>query len=359
MQITDEQAKIIASALMKPINDGYGASQFGVYNGNQGVVGLKRRFKKCIVFVEFDDKPDKSVKLKMDMPLKLDVVMAMVIEALDIAETLQKKELDTKKLNFNPEKIGKFIKKRPDYKEPEKRSRFTEEFNDNINESTNTEDDVEEPVIKDVPEYDVSEEVSVPESVPIKETASNPSYVSSEFEAEDEYEAKADSEPEAEVEAEPEQELEAETADNLETEQEEVQEEKYENVKENANNMSNEVDIRTLETDNGDPNAFYALTEVENKTTQELKEIDFSKASHLCKQIHKSQDTSSEEMKKVFATLIENAPEAAEMLFMATMVTAIKIAGGDTEEIAESLNIDEKDLIMANYEYELRKSKAN
>ncbi|WP_026667664.1 hypothetical protein [Butyrivibrio sp. AE2005] len=61
----------------------------------------------------------------------------------------------------------------------------------------------------------------------------------------------------------------------------------------------------------------------------------------------------SEEMMKVFGILIEDAPRAAEMLYMATMVTALKVNKGDAEEIADKLGIDEKALFMANYEYEL------
>ncbi|MBP3197976.1 MAG: hypothetical protein J6N21_13355, partial [Butyrivibrio sp.] len=76
MQITEEQAKVIATALMKPIKDGYAESQFGVYNGDQGVVGIVRKFKKCYIFVEFNGRRDNSVRLpKMTTPLQLDVVM--------------------------------------------------------------------------------------------------------------------------------------------------------------------------------------------------------------------------------------------------------------------------------------------
>lgn len=88
---------------------------------------------------------------------------------------------------------------------------------------------------------------------------------------------------------------------------------------------------------------------------QSLAEIDLKKESPLCRQMAKGQKTSSEEMMKVFGILIEDAPRATEMLYMATMVTALKVNKGDAEEIADKLGIDEKALFMANYEYELRR----
>ncbi|MBP3784449.1 MAG: hypothetical protein J6I68_14485 [Butyrivibrio sp.] len=351
MQITEEQAKIIATALMKPIKDGYAESQFGVYNGDQGVVGIVRKFKKCYVFVEFNGRRDNSVRLpKMTTPLQLDVVIDRVIEALDIAATLQGKDLDTEKPNFHPYKVGSFIKKRPDYKEPEKKN--------NLEKMIEEELDVKEPV-KDTPKEAAptvhedtknDSEKKDPVYVPPKAVDVEPEPEPELEEIPDELE-KAPSEAE-EVTSEPE----AETPQPKETMVQTI-EDLNEYYKEDDKEMPNEVELTTLENEKGEPNAFYALTEVNGSPEQSLAEIDLKKESALCRQIAKHQDVSSEEMQKVFATLIENAPRAAEMLYMATMVTALKVNGGDAEEIAEKLGIDEKDLIMANYEYELRKTR--
>ena len=344
MHVTDEQAAIIADALMKPIKDGYAESQFGVYNGDQGVVGITRKFKKCYIFVEFNGKKDNSVRLpKMSTPLQRDEVIEIVIEALDIADTLQGRELDTEKPNFNPTKIGNFIKKRPDYKEPEKRTYRPIEEEEKEEPSPAKEEKAEENPIRyskpdDNVEFsgnDVMEEESFKETEETVKPEENPGT------------ELADEKDVREEESEPEKE-EQSLIDALEAK---------DNSKEEPHDMSNEVDLRTLENEEGEPNAFYALGTVDGSKEQALTEIDPKKESPLFRQIAKHQEASAEEMQKVFATLVENAPRAAEMLYMATMVTALKVADGAAEEIAENLGIDEKDLIMANYEYELRKTK--
>jgi hypothetical protein len=350
MQITEEQAKIIATALMKPIKDGYAESQFGVYNGDQGVVGIVRKFKKCYVFVEFNGKRDNSVRLpKITTPLQLDVVIDRVIEALDIAATLQGKDLDTEKPNFHPYKVGSFIKKRPDYKEPEKKNNLEKIVEEELAVKEPVEDTPRETAPTVHEDSGNDSEKKDPVYIPPKAISPEPAPESEEVSDEPEEESL---EPEKEAAPNPEPETpqpEETVAQTMEDLKEPYMEEDRE--------MSNEVELKTLENEKGEPNAFYALTEVNGSPEQSLAEIDLKKESYLCRQIAKNQETSSEEMMKVFGTLIQSAPRAAEMLYMATMVTALKVNGGDVEEIASKLGIDEKDLVLANYEYELRKTR--
>ncbi len=367
MQISEDQAKIIATALMKPIKDGYAESQFGVYNGDQGVVGIVRKFKKCYVFVEFNGRRDNSVRLpKMATPLQLDVVMDRVIEALDIASTMQGKDLDTEKPNFHPYKVGSFIKKRPDYKEPEKKTDLEQLIKEEMEVKEQTSEPVKEkeapPVHEEVKREDSEEKIPIyqqpkridPEPEPQPELESIP-VENEEISVREEKTVEPEKETDHKPDFEPKEEEQiggrtiktiVQTMDGLKN-----------LYKEEETEMPNEVELTTLENEKGEPNAFYALSEVNGSPEQSLTEIDLKKESPLCRQIAKNQDTSSEEMMKVFKTLIENAPRAAEMLYMATMVTALKVSDGDAEEIATKLGIDEKDLIMANYEYELRKTR--
>lgn len=356
MQISEEQAKIIATALMKPIKDGYAESQFGVYNGDQGVVGIVRKFKKCYVFVEFNGRRDNSVRLpKMATPLQLDVVMDRVIEALDIASTMQGKDLDTEKPNFHPYRVGSFIKKRPDYKEPEKKTVLEQLIKEEMEVKEQTSEPVKEkeapPVHEEVKKEDSEEEIPIyqqpkriepepqPEPEPIPEKRE-------EVPVREEKLVEPKEDPEPGVDDAKDDKTVTQTMDGLKN-----------LYKEEETEMPNEVELTTLENEKGEPNAFYALSEVNGSPEQSLAEIDLKKESPLCRQIAKNQDASSDEMMKVFKTLIEDAPRAAEMLYMATMVTALKVSDGDAEEIASKLGIDEKDLIMANYEYELRKTR--
>lgn len=359
MHITQEQATIIAKALMRPINDGYAESEFGVYNGDQGVVGIRRSFKKAYIFVEFNGRGDKSVRLpKMATPLQLEEVIDRVTAALDIAATLQDKELDTEKPNFHPHKVGSFLKNRPEYTEPEKKEPVEEET------VTETAEEVQDEII--------NEEIPVEE-----EQTSSEENVEDEIQAEDEIPEAKDVDTEAEMEL-PEEELphdevadkEKEPEDEApETEDTQVQDETdnesedkevlepviVERYEEATDDMANDVDVRTLETDDGEPNIYYPLSEVEDTEKNDIQAYDPAKASFLCKQIQKNSDESAEEMKRVFGRIIEHDPATAEKIFMVTMVTALKRAGGDSEKLAEDLGVDEKDIIMANYEYELRK----
>lgn len=335
MQITEEQAKIIAMALMKPINDGYAESQFGVYNGDQGVVGIVRKFRKCYVFVEFNGKKDTSVKLpKMPIPLQIDIVMDRIIKALDNASTLQNKELDTEKPRFHPSKVGNFIKRRPGYNDSENKNSFEHLANEKI--------EIKEPVAEPakeeaaMPAREEMKEEDSENKIPIYQTAEQGDESEPTHDEKEEIHLKEEKFVEFEKEIQPM----AGVKDLYKTEKTEA---------------PNEVELTTLENEKGEPNAFYALSEVNGSPEQSLAEIDLKKESPLCRQIAKDQKTSSEEMMKVFGILIEDAPRAAEMLYMATMVTALKVNKGDAEEIADKLGIDEKALFMANYEYELRK----
>jgi len=308
---------------MKPIKDGYAESQFGVYNGDQGVVGIVRKFKKCHVFVEFNRKKDTSVRLpKMAIPLQLDVVMDRVTKALEIASTLQNKELDTEKSNFHPYKVGNFIKKRQGYDDSGNKSNLEQIIEEKI--------EMKEPVIEPAKDETTS---SVSEDV--KEDYDNKIPI---------YQSPKTEELKSEEESVCKERKESQAADEL-----------NDLCKMEKTETPNEVELTTLENEKGEPNAFYALSEVNGNPEQSLTEIDLKKESPLCRQIAKNQKTSSEEMMKVFGILIEDAPRAAEMLYMATMVTALKVNSGDAEEIAGKLGIDEKAFFMANYEYELRK----
>lgn len=362
MHITQEQATIIAKALMRPINDGYAESEFGVYNGDQGVVGIRRSFKKAYIFVEFNGKGDKSVRLpKMSTPLQLEEVIDRVTAALDVAKTLEDKELDTEKPNFHPHKVGSFLKNRPEYTEAEKEAPVEEADEEPVEEAQELQEEVvneELPVEAEnteaISEEEVAEEIPTEDEAPVTEDDNTEAETELSEEELPQEEAEAEEESEDAVPEDEDTQLQDET-DN-ENNEKEVSEpvivEKYEEV---TDDMVNDVDIRTLETDDGEPNLYYPLSAVEDTEQNDIQAYDPAKASFLCKQIQKNSDESAEEMKKVFGRIIEHDPATAEKIFMVTMVTALKRAGGDTEKLAEDLGVDEKDIIMANYEYELRK----
>ena len=127
--------------------------------------------------------------------------------------------------------------------------------------------------------------------------------------------------------------------------------EKGEDTEDMANkNHNGNVFDHNLEDDNG-PNPYYALdAEVKKNAVGELKD-----ASHLQKQIIKRGEQYATGMNALFKEILEQTPDQAEKLYLVTIAIALRVNNGDTSALADKVGLDERDIIMADYEYQLRK----
>lgn len=107
-----------------------------------------------------------------------------------------------------------------------------------------------------------------------------------------------------------------------------------------------------LEVD-GEANAYYALTEPDMGTGTELGEV--RSASQLQKQIKERASDFASGMNNVFLSIVTNEPDAAEKLYLVAIQIALQGKSGDASALASEIKTDVRDVIMADYEYKLRK----
>ena len=156
------------------------------------------------------------------------------------------------------------------------------------------------------------------------------------------------SEPESE--SEPQQESELEDVDVITDIEPEV-EHKTNNIIEEDKTMANTQQGINLEVE-GKPNAYVALKE-ERHSKNEVGELKNS--SLLAKQISMRSDEFAQEMQSVFKTIIEDNWAAAEDLYIVAMALALQAHNGDAVELGTKIGADPRDIIMADYEYRIRK----
>lgn len=128
------------------------------------------------------------------------------------------------------------------------------------------------------------------------------------------------------------------------------EEEKAMERKEEMNNNMDNVFDHSLES-NGEANVYYALDE----TQPEPAVNDTKEVSQLQKQICSRAEDFAKEMNTVFLSIIENEPEQAEKLYLVAIAVALKATNGDAMALANKINSDARDIIMADYEYQIRK----
>ena len=75
--------------------------------------------------------------------------------------------------------------------------------------------------------------------------------------------------------------------------------------------------------------------------------------SQLGHMITKNTEDYVKEITAVFKNLVEMDHDIARRLYISAIVSCIKIYNGDIEAMCEKLDIDERDAIMANYEYQI------
>jgi len=141
--------------------------------------------------------------------------------------------------------------------------------------------------------------------------------------------------------------------DDLLREMDEADKFDEESLKENVEMKDTFTDVDTinLETPEGEPNAYVALSEPVNTQIGEAVEM-----SQLAKQMNKRASEFSDVMKNVFMTIVGANYKAAEDLYIVAMAIALRAYNGDADKLAEALNADPRDIIMADYEYQIRKN---
>lgn len=76
--------------------------------------------------------------------------------------------------------------------------------------------------------------------------------------------------------------------------------------------------------------------------------------SRLEKMLNKHGKDFTDELSKTFESLISKDPNAASIIYMAATVAALKSYDGDVDKMAEELSIDDRDIAMAEYEFNSR-----
>ncbi len=104
---------------------------------------------------------------------------------------------------------------------------------------------------------------------------------------------------------------------------------------------------------NGEANAYYALGKDSSKASIDENET----ISQLQKQITSRASDFAKVMNDAFITIVDSEPEQAEKLYLVAIAIALKTMNGDAVALAEKMNSDVRDIIMADYEYQLRKKK--
>ena len=117
-------------------------------------------------------------------------------------------------------------------------------------------------------------------------------------------------------------------------------------------NVKDDIFDHNLET-NGEANAYYALEKDSSKTSIDENET----ISQLQKQITARASDFAKVMNDAFITIVDSEPEQAEKLYLVATAIALKTMNGDAVALAEKMNSDVRDVIMADYEYQLRKKK--
>ena len=104
---------------------------------------------------------------------------------------------------------------------------------------------------------------------------------------------------------------------------------------------------------NGEANAYYALGKDSSKASIDENET----ISQLQRQITARASDFAKVMNDAFITIVDSEPEQAEKLYLVAIAIALKTMNGDAVALAEKMNSDVRDVIMADYEYQLRKKK--
>ncbi len=103
----------------------------------------------------------------------------------------------------------------------------------------------------------------------------------------------------------------------------------------------------------GQPNAYVALKEQPKNMTQLAESRE--NYSYLAEQINSRSPEFANEMMNVFLTVVENNWPAAEDLYIVAMELALRAYDGNAVALGEKIGTDPRDIIMADYEYRIRK----
>ena len=102
---------------------------------------------------------------------------------------------------------------------------------------------------------------------------------------------------------------------------------------------------------NGEPNPYaplYAETE-ETGVSTEVKTL-----SMLQQQIDSRRDEFAKSMNNLFKEIVDKYPEQAEILYFIAVEIALDANDKDAMKLAQAIDADPRDVIMADYEYKLR-----
>ncbi len=131
---------------------------------------------------------------------------------------------------------------------------------------------------------------------------------------------------------------------NRKAEEEAMRQSNNVNVTGNGNDFNNNIE------DGGHPNAYYALNQQEKNAVGEVR---FS--SQLQKQITLRPEEFAKGMNNVFLTIAKNEPDQAEKLYLVAIAIALEAYNGDADALGTEIASDPRDIIMADYEYKIRK----
>lgn len=92
-----------------------------------------------------------------------------------------------------------------------------------------------------------------------------------------------------------------------------------------------------------------AVIDSKNEVTEKV-----TGPSKLVKMLEKHGDEFTAELSKSFESLIKNDPDAAATIFMASTVATLQTYEGNIDKMSEELGIDDRDIAMAEYEFNAR-----
>ena len=303
MQITDREAYVIARSLKKGVDQGYNDVNFNINTDNTSMVGLKRRGKKSFVYIQKDGKMDRTVRFPaIKVPVDVDILSDTVEQAVNGSVFLADQELNTSKAAFKNDKA------------------FQEEAeaaSENIEDEETVKETIEDEVVDEDP---VAEEPLAEPADFIEDLISKTS--------------EPVVEPIAEV---------------NENDPDEV----IENVPDNT--MEVPVETESKDADDTEP-----VKEVIGEVPKPVIEVAPVIRTHspLATQISERPDDFAQSISGIFREIAGCDIDVAENLFVKAAMIAISLTGDTIDDLANAVDADSRDIIMADYEDKLhRKNK--
>lgn len=296
MQITDREAYVIARSLKKGVDQGYNDVNFNINTDNTSMVGLKRRGRKSFVYIQKDGKMDRTVRFPaIKVPVDVDILSDTVEQAVNGSVFLADQELDTSKAAFKNDKA------------------FQEEA-----EAVNDEEIADETIEEETTDEDpITEEAPAEPSDFIEDLISKTS------------------EPVVEPNAESDK---------------DVLDEVIENIPDDITEAPIEAEPES--TVNAEP-----IKEVVNEVPKSVIEVAPVIKTHspLATQINERPEDFAQSISGIFKEIAECDIDVAENLFVKAAMIAISLTGDTIDDLANAIDADSRDIIMADYEDKLHR----